>query len=44
MSTSRTPCRVFVAVAVLGTMLLAAPARADTVTQWNEIATSALGR
>jgi hypothetical protein len=42
MSTSLAPCRVFVAVAVLSMMLLAAPARADTVTQWNQIATSAL--
>ena len=33
---------MFVAVAVLSMMLLAAPARADTVTQWNQIATSAL--
>ena len=33
--------RAFAAVAVLGMMLLAAPARADTVTQWNQIATSA---
>jgi hypothetical protein len=30
------------AVAVLSTMLLSTPARADTVTQWNEIATNAL--
>jgi hypothetical protein len=42
MSTPLTPCRAFVAVAVLSTMLLTAPARADTVTQWNQIATSAL--
>ena len=30
------------AVAVLSTMLVSTPARADTVTQWNEIATNAL--
>ena len=33
---------MLVAVAVLSTVLLSAPARADTVTQWNAIATSAL--
>jgi hypothetical protein len=33
MSTSRAPCRVIVAVALLSMMLLGAPARADTVTQ-----------
>ncbi|HKE79591.1 MAG TPA: vanadium-dependent haloperoxidase [Solirubrobacteraceae bacterium] len=30
------------AVAVMSTMLLSAPARADTVTQWNQFATNAL--
>ncbi|HEY6759867.1 MAG TPA: vanadium-dependent haloperoxidase [Baekduia sp.] len=35
---------MLVAVAVLSTMLLSAPARADTVTQWNEIAANALLR
>jgi hypothetical protein len=33
---------VLVGVAVLSTMLLSAPARADTVTQWNAIASNAL--
>jgi hypothetical protein len=33
---------MLVAVAVLSTMLLSAPARADTVTQWNAIAANAL--
>jgi hypothetical protein len=42
MSTSHAPSRVIVAVAVLSTMLLTATARADTVTQWNQIATTAL--
>ena len=37
-----TPCRLLVAVALLSTMLLSAPARADTVTQWNQLATNAL--
>jgi hypothetical protein len=33
---------MFAVVAVLSAMLLSAPARADTVTQWNAIATNAL--
>jgi len=35
-------CRVVAAVAVLSTMLLATSARADTVTDWNELATNEL--
>ena len=35
-------CRAVAAVALLSTMLVAAPARADTVTQWNEFAATAL--
>jgi hypothetical protein len=42
MGTRYARCRVVAAVAVLSTMLLAAPARADTVTQWNQLATNAL--
>jgi hypothetical protein len=42
MGTSYARCRAVAAVVVLSTMLLSAPARADTVTQWNQLATNAL--
>ena len=42
MSTHHARRGTFAAVAVLSTMLVSTPARADTVTRWNEIATNAL--
>lgn len=42
MGTRYARCRLIAAVAVLSTIVLSAPARADTVTQWNQLATNAL--
>jgi hypothetical protein len=42
MATRMSRCRAVAAVAVLSTMLLATSARADTVTDWNELATNEL--